>query len=186
MFRKLLTVNENINAWYDRMPEPRRMISMIVVLIILMTGSYFIFARGDDMMAVGLIWCVVGFSRLAHFLYEPHKTLAINIGSLFHFNVKERVLKKGPFKGRTLVMGSDTRLTAHGDLIPEFMHEILGIDAFLITDESSLYDFLDADVNDTKYMWANITHVYGITREEVNSDCIVDILDAISLSGKPH
>lgn len=97
-----------------------------------------------------------------------------------------KILNEGPFKGKPLEFASDTRLKIHDDLIPEFMHEILDIDAFFITDESDLYDFFYHEASEVDELWVKITSVYGITREEVKSDYIVDILDFITSSGKVH
>lgn len=169
MFNKILAANARANVWYDRIPEPQRMIMFIGSMVAIFFISLIWLGSPGNMMMNLPVVLALGASRMAY----------------FKFKIAPNLIRSGRFAGMKIEMGSDSRLKIHGELIPEFMHTILDIDAFLITDESDLYDFcsLDASVDE---MWAKITSVYGITREEVKSDYIVDILDSIRSRGKPH
>lgn len=172
MFNKILAVNHRVHAGFDSITEPTRMVLFLAVIAVLMVIAN-LGGLGDFgfMGLVGVFMLVLGSSRVAYLgkWYDPH------------------ILGSGPFKGMKVEMASDVRLSIHGDLIPEFMHVILDLEEFLITDESSLYDFEpgSGDV-EMREIWAKITSVYGITYDMVKSNYIVDILDAIPSYGKPH
>ncbi len=85
-------------------------------------------------------------------------------------------------KVRAIVFVSSTRMDAHGDLVDEFMSEVFDINGGFFSDETSLGDFW-GEVTDP---WPTITALYGVTKEEVGSELVVDVLDAIKLRMNPQ
>lgn len=74
---------------------------------------------------------------------------------------------------------------AHGDFVDEFMGRVLGIDEFLITDESSMSDFRDREIDRAVWMnamYANIRREYGT--DVTGLDRLIDIFNALHTKGE--
>ena len=59
----------------------------------------------------------------------------------------DQIIPSGPFKGKRFEIASSTGVEMFADIAEEFMERILGFEPgdYLITDESSLRDFLGLD-----------------------------------------
>jgi len=79
---------------------------------------------------------------------------------------------------RKIVLASQKRVSKMGAEVEEFLNTIFGIqDGALVTDESKLQDF-DSSDNSIDRAWAKIEDTYGVSREQVNSNYIVDVVEA--------
>ncbi len=87
------------------------------------------------------------------------------------------------FEGKKIEFASMERVEAAGELVDDFMFEIFEFDAgeYLITDESSLSDFTDFGSSNVDPLWKLIEAQYRIDRNDVASERLVDIFEAIIL-----
>jgi hypothetical protein len=74
------------------------------------------------------------------------------------------------------------RVNAHGALVDDFVHRVLGFDGAWISDESSLWDFHCNESNES--LQAKIREVYGMDVSDIESGNLVQILDRIA-TGHP-
>jgi hypothetical protein len=70
------------------------------------------------------------------------------------------------------------RVSAHGDLLDDFVRRVLGLDWAWISDESSLWDFHTSDINDA--LQAKIREVYGVDVSGIESGNVAEILVRIA------
>ena len=96
--------------------------------------------------------------------------------------------KRGHFKGKKIEFAPTNRIESTQEIADEFMFEIFNFEAgeYLLTDESSICDFTEIGSSDTTPIWNKITNQYGINREQVQSDKLVDIFDTIMFMRNPH
>lgn len=94
----------------------------------------------------------------------------------------------GTFEGKEIEFSTDDRVAAAAPIADDFMFEIFDLDfgEYLITDESALADFTDFGCSDTGPFWNSIRARYAVGPEDVCSDKLVDIFDAIIAKQNPQ
>ena len=87
------------------------------------------------------------------------------------------VLRKGPFKGKRVEFASATEIETFANVAEDFMLNIFGFEAghYLITDLSSLHDFVGVD--DMKFVdiLARIRDVYRLDVADLPSGNLLEI-----------
>lgn len=71
----------------------------------------------------------------------------------------EEKIRKLAREGK-VTMADATEIDRHPELVDKFFHEVLGIQAFLVTDASFLSDFLSGD--DYPLVFAKCEKVFGV------------------------
>lgn len=97
-------------------------------------------------------------------------------------------ITSGRYKDKEIEFSPASRVEAAGQVADEFMLEIFEFEAgdYLITDESSLADFIDYDSADTEPLWKLVEANFGISLADVGSDRLVDIFETISAKRSPQ
>jgi len=72
------------------------------------------------------------------------------------------------------------RVTAHPELVEDFVHQVLGLDWAWMSDESSLWDFHSGDTNAD--LQTKIREIYGVDVSDIESGNVAEILDRIARS----
>jgi len=92
-------------------------------------------------------------------------------------NTKKRVLRRGPFKGKTIEMASTAGIEMYDDVAEEFMSHIFGFEPgeYLITDESSLHDFIGVDDLELAAIHSKIREVYAVDVSDLESGNLLEI-----------
>lgn len=90
----------------------------------------------------------------------------------------ERVIRSGRHKGKRIVLASTSGLSRVRDESERFMREIFEMEpeGYLITDESSLYDFIGVDGEDVKDLFLKIRNVYGVEVSDVPGANLLEII----------
>ena len=90
-------------------------------------------------------------------------------------------IKRGPLKGKNITYAATDRMNDYRQLANDFMMEVFDLlpGDYLITDESSLHDFADFGVGNTSPIWSRIMESYAVSRTDVPSEKLVDILAQI-------
>lgn len=91
-----------------------------------------------------------------------------------------RLLKEGKLK---IEFASTRKISEYDELAAEFIEQIFGIDSFLITDESSLWDFRTEESK--KEIWRRIQESYDIDVSDVKDGKLVQIFERIDWQRKP-
>ena len=91
------------------------------------------------------------------------------------------MFKRGPLKGKTISYASSDRIEEFRRLAEDFMLEIFDFlpGDYLITDESSLHDFIELGSSETSPIWSRIAKLYAIGQADVPSEKLVDIFAEI-------
>ncbi len=86
-------------------------------------------------------------------------------------------IRRGAFKGKKVTFAATDRVEDFRKLAGEFMAEVFDFlpGDYLISDESSLRDFTEFASSNTSPIWTRITEIYGIGKEDVPSEKLVDI-----------
>lgn len=173
-----LIANFNIacHLRYAGIGEPHRFIYFVLGITLLLISSSLFLGPGYNMLINIPVISILIFSRL-HYLHTP--------------GLKPRVKLGAPmpdFSGK-IEMGSTERLDKHSWLALEFMDLVFNMKPgnYLITDESSLEDFVAGSDNrdeEINHLWDTISKIYGIKSEYVKSTYIVDILDLIAVESR--
>ena len=90
-------------------------------------------------------------------------------------NEDEYIVPNGPFKGQKIELASTTGIEKFEEIAEDFMQKIfdLGVDEYLITDESSLWDFtLAADLSDVH---RKIGQEFGLDASDLKSGELLEI-----------
>jgi hypothetical protein len=92
-----------------------------------------------------------------------------------------RKLGRGLFQGKKVELASSERVDELRGIADEFMLEIFDFlpGDYLITDESTLFDFTEMGSGDTSPIWDLIAERYGIRRDDVSSERLIDIFAEI-------
>ena len=77
---------------------------------------------------------------------------------------ENNIIPSGPFKGKKIELAPTTSVDLFVEVGEEFMLRVFGFEpgAYLITDESSLADFVDVDDMDMLAIQEKIQGIYGI------------------------
>ncbi len=79
---------------------------------------------------------------------------------------------------KRLEFASRTRVSAHPELVEDFIRRVLNLDWAFISDESSLWDFHEAGTNGA--LIARIKEVYGVDVSDIESAKLPEILERIA------
>jgi hypothetical protein len=93
----------------------------------------------------------------------------------------ERIIRSGPFKGKKIVLAPTHGIGAFASIAEEFMSAVFNMEpgAYLITDESSLHDFEDAEDMSLEDIQARIMSVFDVDMRDVRSGNLVEIFARI-------
>jgi hypothetical protein len=91
------------------------------------------------------------------------------------------VLRKGPLKGKRVELAPTTGLKALETIAEAFMLEIFGFEPgeYLITDLSSLYDFVGVDDMDAGDMLARVSEEYGLDLADLPDGNLLEIFKRV-------
>ena len=87
------------------------------------------------------------------------------------------VFRKGPFKGKRVKLAATTGIERFDDVAEEFMLNVFGFEAgeYLITDLSSLHDFVGVDDMEFVDILSRIRDVYGLDVADLASGNLMQI-----------
>lgn len=87
------------------------------------------------------------------------------------------VLRKGPFKGKRVEMASTTGIQTFDEVAEDFMLTLFGFDPgqYLITDLSSLHDFVGVDAMEIGDMLTRIREAYGLDVADLPNVNLIEI-----------
>ena len=102
--------------------------------------------------------------------------------SAAHMSKDDKVITRGPFKGKKITYASRERIEGFAQLADEFMERIFDLEPgeYLITDESDVRDFTEMGSSDTSEIWKCIDESYGIVNADVRSGRLVDIFAEVA------
>ncbi|HEX9878774.1 MAG TPA: hypothetical protein VGB25_01120 [Candidatus Binatia bacterium] len=92
-----------------------------------------------------------------------------------------RIIPRGPFKGKRIEHAPTDELDMFRSFEDEFMQEIFCMEpgSYLITDESSLRDFLGVEDLELPDIHCKIREVYGVEVSDIVSGSLVEIFARI-------
>jgi hypothetical protein len=87
------------------------------------------------------------------------------------------VLRKGPFKGERVEFASTAGIQTFDEMAEDFMLTLFGFDPgqYLITDLSSLHDFVGVDDMEIRDMLTRIREVYGLDVADLPNGNLLEI-----------
>jgi hypothetical protein len=87
------------------------------------------------------------------------------------------IIPSGPFKGKSIEFAPTTGVDRLQNIAEDFMQRIFGFEpgAYLITDESSLFDFTGVDEMDLRHVQQNIQEVYNLDVSDIPSGNLLTI-----------
>lgn len=90
---------------------------------------------------------------------------------------KEIVIPDGPFKGKKIEFAPTTGVNSLRDVANEFMEAIFDFEPgdYLITDESSLYDFTGLEEMEISDILQKIHYAYGLDVSDISSGNLLEI-----------
>ena len=96
-------------------------------------------------------------------------------------NDKSRIISKGPFKGKKIEFAPTTGVDMFRRICGEFMKKIFDFvpGEYLISDESSLYDFTGLDEYDLNDIQKRIRDVYSFDVSDIESGNLLEIFKII-------
>ncbi|MBI4263102.1 MAG: hypothetical protein HY657_01895 [Acidobacteria bacterium] len=88
------------------------------------------------------------------------------------------VLRKGPLKGKRIEFAPTAGIEAFEEITEDFMLNIFGFEPgqYLITDLSSLHDFVGVDDMEVVDMLARIREVYGLDLADLPNANLLEIV----------
>lgn len=92
-------------------------------------------------------------------------------------NEKEHLIQSGPFKGKKISFASTTGIDKYSEISEDFMKKIFDFELadYLITDESSLYDFTSRDNMELTDIQDKIKEVYDLDVSDIKSGNLLEI-----------
>ncbi len=93
-----------------------------------------------------------------------------------------RIIPNGPFKGKRIEFAPTTGINKLLEISEDFMIKIFGLEAgeYLISDESSLYDFTGLDEMELPDIHKKIQEMYKIDVSNIKSGNLLEIFRRIS------
>lgn len=87
------------------------------------------------------------------------------------------VFRKGPFKGKRVELAATTGIERFDDVAEDFMLNVFGFEAgeYLITDLSSLHDFVGVDDMEFVDILSRIRDAYGLDVADLASGNLMEI-----------
>jgi hypothetical protein len=95
---------------------------------------------------------------------------------------ESRIISRGPFKGKRIEFSPTTGINRFRAISEDFMNRIFGLEPgeYLISDESSLYDFTSFDEMELHYIHKKIQEMYNIDVSDIKSKNLLEIFRKIS------
>jgi len=92
-----------------------------------------------------------------------------------------RIIPRGPFKGKKIEFAPTTGIDKFRAISEDFMNKIfgLGLGEYLISDESSLYDFTGLDEMHLPDIHKKIQEIYNIDVSGIKSRNLLEIFKRI-------
>lgn len=92
-----------------------------------------------------------------------------------------RIISRGPFKGKRIEFASTSDINRFREISEDFMNKIFGLEPgeYLISDESSLYDFTGVDEMELPDIHKRIQEMYNIDVSDIESRNLIDIFRRI-------
>lgn len=93
-----------------------------------------------------------------------------------------RVIRSGPFKGKKIKFAPTGGVDSFRAISEDFMSKVFDLEPgkYLISDESSLYDFTSLDESDLPDIQQKIQGIYNIDVIDIRSGNLLDIFTRIS------
>lgn len=91
------------------------------------------------------------------------------------------IIRSGPFKGKKVELASTEGIQSFRDLAEQFMSVIFDLEpgVYLITDESSLTDFVGVEDLELDHILSKIDDLYGVDVSDVERGNLLKIFDKI-------
>jgi hypothetical protein len=92
-----------------------------------------------------------------------------------------RIVSKGPFKGKKIEFARTTGINEFRAISEDFVNRIFGLEPgeYLITDESSLYDFTGIDEMELPGIHKKIQEMYNVDVSDIKSRNLLEIFKRI-------
>jgi hypothetical protein len=93
-----------------------------------------------------------------------------------------RIIPRGPFKGKRIEFAPTIGIDGFHSISEDFMNKVLGFELgeYLISDESSLYDFIGLDEKELPDIHNKIQEMYNIDVSDIKSRNLLEIFRRIS------
>ena len=93
----------------------------------------------------------------------------------------DRIIPSGPFKGKKIELASMTGIEMFFEIAEDFMQRILDFEPgdYLITDESSLWDFTSRDKQEIDDIHKRIQEVYNLDVSDISTGNLLEIFRRI-------
>ena len=93
-----------------------------------------------------------------------------------------RIISSGPFKGKKIEFAPTTGIDKFRAISEDFMNRVFGLEPgeYLISDESSLYDFTGLDEMELPDINKKIQEMYNINVSDIKSRNLLEIFKRIS------
>jgi len=93
-----------------------------------------------------------------------------------------RIILSGPFKGKKIELAPTTGIDRLRSISEDFMTKVFGLEPgeYLISDESSLYDFTGLDEMELPDINNKIREIYNIDVSDIKSKNLLEIFRRIS------
>jgi len=93
-----------------------------------------------------------------------------------------RIISRGPFKGKNIEFASTSGINRFREISEDFMNKIFGLEPgeYLISDESSLYEFTGLDEMELPDIHKKIQEFYNIDVSDIKSRNLLEIFRRIS------
>ena len=92
-------------------------------------------------------------------------------------NEDDKIMTRGPFKGKRIEFAPTTRMDQFWEIAEDFMRQIFGFEPgqYLITDESSLFDFTGLDGMEITDLHKKLQDVYELDVSDIPSGNLLEI-----------
>jgi hypothetical protein len=92
-----------------------------------------------------------------------------------------RIIRRGPLKGKKIELAPTTGIEAFVDIYEEFIERVFGFQPgeYLITDESSLHDFIGMEDFTLSDIHRTVQEVYGVDISDIKNGNLLEIFRRI-------
>lgn len=93
----------------------------------------------------------------------------------------DRIIPRGPFKGKKIELASTQGIETFKEIVEDFMERIFDFEPgeYLITDESSLFDFTGVDEMEMADIYKKIQGAYNLDVSDIESGKLLEIFTRI-------
>jgi len=94
---------------------------------------------------------------------------------------KSRIIPRGPFKGKKIEFAPTTGIKKFRAISQDFMNKIFGLEPgeYLVSDESSLYDFTGLDEMQLSDIHKKIQEIYNIDVSDIKLRNLLELFKRI-------